>query len=146
MLLQWILQISFSRLVRITTSSSYSSAPVLFLPSFSPSSCNKTFKHARQLIHSERITRSSCHRAFISSPDLERICICTNRLLPVRDLPKLHIVVSTPCSGQTSFTWWDVPSTRTECGLYTPVIVPFPNWVVHRSCGILTQTLSSPTS
>ena len=53
MLLQWISQISFPRLVHINTSSSYSLFPVLFLPSFSPSSCNRTFEHARQLIHSE---------------------------------------------------------------------------------------------
>ena len=236
MLLQWISQISFPRLVCITMSSSYSLFPVPF-PSFLPSSCNKTFERARQLIHSERITRSSCHGVFISSPDLERICIRANRLSLVQDLPMLHVVleaaisvswsyttgqtrlctlwsskyvesitfallpiweshnvqhgaglfslllrlsralsaissssdavgsshvkysngassseevmlqlvVSTPRSGRTSFTWRGVLSTRTECVLYTPVIVPFQNWVVHCPCGILTQTLS-PTS
>ena len=73
-LLQWISQISFPRLVRNNTSASYSSFPVLFLPSFSPSSCNKTFERACQFIHSERkMTRSSHHHAFLCSPDLERI-------------------------------------------------------------------------
>ena len=69
-----------------------------FLPSFSPSSCNKTFERARQLIHSEKITPSSHHCAFISLPDLKRICIHANRLSPVQDLPILHIVLEAAIS------------------------------------------------
>ena len=89
-ILQWIWQVSFPRLVHINMSASYSLFPVLFLPS----SCNKTFERAHQLIHSEKkITRSSCHRAFLCSPDLERICIHANWLSLVRDLPMLHIVL-----------------------------------------------------
>ena len=47
-------------------------------PSFSPSNCNKTFKRAHQLTHSERITCSSRHHAFLCLQDLERICIRAN--------------------------------------------------------------------
>ena len=54
--------------------------------SFCPSSCNKTFKRDCRLTHSERITRSSRHRAFLHSRDLTRICIRANWLLLVRDL------------------------------------------------------------
>ena len=42
-------------------------------------------------------------------------------------------MASAPHTGRTSFTRRGVPSTRTEWGLYTPVIVPFTNWVVHRA-------------
>ena len=51
-------------------------------------------------------------------------------------------MASAPRTRRTSFMWRGVPSTRTEWGLYTPVIVPFPNWVVHRPWGSFTQTLS----
>ena len=61
--------------------------------SFSPSSCNKTFERARQLTHSERITRSSRHHAFLRSWDLETICIRANWLSLVRDFPTLHMVL-----------------------------------------------------
>ena len=39
------------------------------------------------------MTPSSRHRAFICSPDLERICIRANRLSLVRDHATLHIVL-----------------------------------------------------
>ena len=79
-----------------------------FSPSISPSSCNKTFERARQLTHSERITRSSCHHAFLHSRGLARICICANWLSLVRDLPTLNMVLEAAipvscfrCTGQT---------------------------------------------
>ncbi len=113
-MLQWIPQVSFPRLVRINTSTSYPSFPSVS-PSFSPSSCNETFMRAHQLIHSERIPHSSHHRAFISSPDLERICIRANQLSPVRDLPTLHIVleaaISVYCFYSTAHASFKVPDT-----------------------------------
>ena len=70
-MLQWISQVSFPRLVLIHTSAS--------IP--------------RVLTHLERITRSSRHRAFLRSRDLERIYRRANWLSLVRDLPTLHMVL-----------------------------------------------------
>ena len=218
MLLQWIWQISFPRLVHITTSSSYSSFLVLFLPSLlqvvirlssvlvnwftqegSPvlaftvrlysNPISKGFAYvkinSRQFglcpLHSHSsliweshnvqsraglfsllLHLSGTHSAISSSSDVSLGPCWPWSLWLLSDAAgsshvkysigassseevMLQLVVSTPHSGWTSFTRRSIPSTRTKCGLYTPVIVPFPNWVVHRPCGILTQTLS-PTS
>ena len=101
-MLQWISQVSFLRLGRINTSASIphvlcfsflTSLLPSVSPSFSPSSCDRTFERACRLTHSERITRSSRHRAFLCSRDLARICIRANWLSLVWDLLTLNMVL-----------------------------------------------------
>ena len=88
----------------VNKSASFSLFPFLFLPSFSlfhsllPSSFNRLHAYASIDSPRKKMTPSSGHRAFICSPNLERICIHANRLLLVRDHPMLHIVLEAAIS------------------------------------------------
>ena len=90
-------------LVGVNTSASFSSFPFLFLLSFSlfpsllPSSFNRLCAYLSIDSPRKKMT-PSCHRVFICSPNLERICIRANRLLLVRDHPTLHIVLEAAIS------------------------------------------------
>ena len=83
--------------------SSLSFSPSLSLsfslfPSLLPSSFNRLRVYSSIDSLRKKKTPSSRHRAFICSPDLERICIRANRLWLVRDHPTLHIVLEATIS------------------------------------------------